>query len=228
MDFFLNPRGPPDDLRRGKDGDYPGRYGLAGEYQGNRELANPWQWNCVWEEMGIPAETRKALEMDQARGMGGRVVRDNGVYPAAQGDAMQKEAEDCNVTLHLERIPLPHSCGNPPQEHERVRTRSRDRVQMYSFATCAFIKTTRPLLPSLNPLSRGHRHDHGHHAPHTSITHTILPLRRLTIGAHRNSADGGQYRAAEAPSREARPTHPGDHVLVLYFRLLPDPSIHSI
>ena len=142
MAFFRNPRGPPDDLRRGKDGDYPGRYGLAGEYQGNREFANPWQWNCVWEEMGIPAETRKALEMDQARGMGGRVVRDNGVYPAAQGDAMQKEAEDCNVTLHLERIPLTHTCGNQSQEHEPVRTGSRRHNLI--LATCASSKRRVP------------------------------------------------------------------------------------
>lgn len=91
--FFRNPRGPPHDLRKDKD-EFPGRYGLAAEYMGNRELVNPFEWNCVWEEMGIPFETRRALEREEKAGVGGRVVRDNGVYPAAQGDARQKEAED--------------------------------------------------------------------------------------------------------------------------------------
>lgn len=104
MDFFRNPRGPPEDLRRPKDQGFQGKYGLAAEYMGDRELANPWQWNCVWEEMGIPAETRKALERDEKKGLGGRVVRDNGIYPAAQGDARQKEAEDCD------QLPLCPSC----------------------------------------------------------------------------------------------------------------------
>ena len=43
IDFFRGPKGPPDDLRKEKD-EYPGRFGLASEYAGDRNLVNPWEW----------------------------------------------------------------------------------------------------------------------------------------------------------------------------------------
>lgn len=83
MDFFQDARGPPGDLRKPRD-DVPGRHGLAGEYAGNREKENPWEWNAQWEEMGIPGETRVGLEMemedDKKRGAPQRrVIQDRGV-----------------------------------------------------------------------------------------------------------------------------------------------------
>ena len=107
MDFFQSPRGPPGDLRVAKDR-VPGKHGLAGEYAGNRERENPWEWNALWEEMGIPGETRVALQQeaqaDLARGAAQRrVIQDCGVYPAAQGEAMRKEAERLQKEFAIER-----------------------------------------------------------------------------------------------------------------------------
>ena len=83
MDFFQDARGPPGDLRKARD-DVPGRHGLAGEYAGNREKENPWEWNIQWDQMGIPGETRVGLEMEQEddRKRGApqrRVIQDRGV-----------------------------------------------------------------------------------------------------------------------------------------------------
>jgi hypothetical protein len=38
------------DLRLVRD-QLPGKHGLAGEYAGNREKDNPWEWDCEWQEM---------------------------------------------------------------------------------------------------------------------------------------------------------------------------------
>jgi hypothetical protein len=49
IDFFRGQKGPPDDLRKEKDL-YPGRFGLATEFAGDRNLINPWEWlvlTCV-------------------------------------------------------------------------------------------------------------------------------------------------------------------------------------
>lgn len=107
MDFFQSPRGPPGDLRVAKDR-VPGKHGLAGEYAGNREQENPWEWNAMWQEMGIPGETRVALRQeakdDLARGAAQRrVIQDRGVYPAMQGEAMRKEAERVQKEFAIER-----------------------------------------------------------------------------------------------------------------------------
>ncbi len=107
MDFFLSPRGPPGDLRLPKDR-VPGKHGLAGEFAGNREKDNPWEWNCQWEEMGIPGETRVALGLevaaDLARGAPQRrVVQDRGIYPAVQGEGLRKEAERQQKEFAIER-----------------------------------------------------------------------------------------------------------------------------
>jgi hypothetical protein len=85
MDFFQDARGPPGDLRKAAKEDLvPGKHGLAGEYAGNREKENPYEWNAQWEEMGIPGETRVGLEMeaedDRKRGAPQRrVIQDRGV-----------------------------------------------------------------------------------------------------------------------------------------------------
>ena len=110
MDFFQSPRGPPGDLKQPHDL-VPGRQGLAGQYEGNREKENPWEWNCVWEEMGIPGETKVGLAMeaaaDKARGAPQRrVVQDRGVYPAAQGEQMKAEAVRLQQEFAIERAKL--------------------------------------------------------------------------------------------------------------------------
>ena len=115
MDFFQSPRGPPGDLRQlfyPKDNDrFPGKQGLAGEYAGNREKENPFEWNAVWEEMGIPGETRVGLQMeaaaDKKRGAPQRrVIQDRGVYPAVQGEALQREAIRVQQEFGIERAKL--------------------------------------------------------------------------------------------------------------------------
>ena len=47
---------------------------------------------AVWEEMGIPPETRTVLEREEREGKGGRVIRGNGIFARARG-----EAEDLEV-----------------------------------------------------------------------------------------------------------------------------------
>ncbi len=41
----------------------------------------------MWEEMGIPPETRTVLEREEREGKGGRVIRGNGIFAAAKGEA---------------------------------------------------------------------------------------------------------------------------------------------
>ena len=60
---------------------------------GDREKANPFKWNCEWQEgVGIPAETRRALEREN-RNLGPhqkRVILDQGLYPLVDAQALER------------------------------------------------------------------------------------------------------------------------------------------
>eukprot|EP00960_Hanusia_phi_P041810 755161-Hanusia_phi.AAC.5 len=105
IDFFQSPRGPPGDLRRKKD-NHPGKQGLAGEYAGDRTKGNPYEWNCEWEEMGMPQETKSAMEAENRRVLGGggqpgRLVHGRGIYPIVQGELIKAEAERRQKELNV-------------------------------------------------------------------------------------------------------------------------------
>ncbi|EKX41078.1 hypothetical protein GUITHDRAFT_112811 [Guillardia theta CCMP2712] len=105
IDFFQSPRGPPGDLRKRRD-NHPGRQGLAGEYPGDRTKGNPWEWNCEWEEMGMPQETKAAMEAENRRvagrgGQPGRLVYGRGIYPIVQGELIKAEAERKQKELNV-------------------------------------------------------------------------------------------------------------------------------
>lgn len=103
IDFYTSPRGPPGNLKDRHDVRGHGKQGLAPAYAGDREKENPWQWDCQWQEMGIPAETKRALAREKKMGKGGRIVYDMGIYPAARKEALDREAEFRQKDANLER-----------------------------------------------------------------------------------------------------------------------------